>query len=168
MIWWDCRCCTHKDVVMPFLWCSLTYVPFFVFFPPFFASFQHIISLSSTHLFLFLCLSFFTFFLLCHWPPSFWPGRASLLVSWLPCPSGQPWRRPTGPLPCLTPACSSTNRPWPTCSFSNRPLSSHQVWLPSDCPADARIGLTWLWLGLGRVVDVLDRFDHLLGNLQQY
>lgn len=58
-----------------------------------------------------------------------WLGRASPPASWPPCPSGQPWTRPMGPLPCLTAACSSTNRPWPACSFSSRLLSSHQVWL---------------------------------------
>lgn len=96
----------------------------FLFFVFFFASFpKHPLSFSS-----FVCppllplLLFPIFF-------SGWLGRASPPASWPPCPSGQPWRRPMGPLPCLTPACSSTNRPWPACSFSSRLLSSHQVWL---------------------------------------
>lgn len=97
---------------------------FFFFFFRFFLLSQHIPSI-----FPFLC------------PSSGWPGRASPPVSWPPCPSGQPWRRPTGPLPCLTAACSSTSRPWPACSFSSRLLSSHQVWLRQraarGCPAQS-------------------------------
>lgn len=132
MIWWYC-CCTHKDVVMLFLWCPLTYVSFlfsFPFFPTHPLSLS--ISLFTTHLFLSFFIFFFTFCLTDL--PHVWLGRASPLMSWLPCPSGQPWRRPTGPLPCLTPACSSTNRPWPACSFSSRLLSSHQVWLTKQPP----------------------------------
>lgn len=102
-----------------------TFVFVFVFFIFFFCLFP-----KTPSLFLFLCLSSYSsssslfplFF-------SGWLGRASPPASWPPCPSGQPWRRPMGPLPCLTPACSSTNRPWPACSFSSRLLSSHQVWL---------------------------------------
>lgn len=67
-------------------------------------------------------------------PFFFWLGRALPPASWPPCPSGQPWRKLTGPLPCLTPACSSTNRPWPTCSFNSRLRSSHQVWLAMRPP----------------------------------
>lgn len=119
MIWWYC-CCTHKDFVMVSLWCPLTYLPFLF---SVFASLQHTLSLIYTHPSLALSLSSCP-----HWPPS-WLDRASPLVSWLPCLSGQPWTRPTGPLPCLTLACSSTNKLWPACSFSSRLLSFHQVWL---------------------------------------
>lgn len=80
------------------------------------------------------CFCFFLFFPLSQHSlssssssSSGWLGRASPPASWPPCPSGQPWRRPMGPLPCLTVACSSTSRPWPACSFNSRLLSSHQV-----------------------------------------
>lgn len=79
----------------------------------------------TSSVFLFFCLSSSSLLLI--FPG--WLGRASPPVSWPLCPSGQPWRRPMGPLPCLTAACSSTNRPWPACSFSSRLLSYHQVWL---------------------------------------
>lgn len=122
---------------MLFIWCPLTYVPFFVFFLPLSNTPSLSLSFPRTSLSLstsVLCFLFLFFFTLSHWPPSVWLGRASPLMSWLPCPSGQPWRRPMGPLPCLTPACSSTNRPWPACSFSSRLLSSHQVWPPKQPP----------------------------------
>lgn len=96
---------------------------FFVFFLPLS---QNILCLS---LLLSVLLLFYLFLFLFSLFSSHWLGRASPPVSWRPCPSGQPWRRPMGPLPCLTAACSSTNRPWPACSFSSRLLSSHQVWL---------------------------------------
>lgn len=120
-------------------------------------------SLSLFHalLSLFLSLFLYYYYFISLRPPSIWLGRASPLMSWLPCPSGQPWRRPTGPLPCLTPACSSTNRPWPACSFSSRLLSSHQVWLPKQPPLELwpprgcldQSNLAPAWLGLGKVVD---------------
>lgn len=72
MIWWYC-CCTHKDVVMLFLWCPLTYVSFlfsFPFFPTHPLSLS--ISLFTTHLF----LSFFIFFyFLSDWSPSRLAGQ---------------------------------------------------------------------------------------------
>lgn len=113
----------------PLLGCSLTYVPFFVFF--FFLHLSNTpLSLYSTHFSpcLSVCLRLLSSISHPQTPPSVWMGRASPLVSWLPSQSGQPWRRPTGPLLCLTPACSSTSRPWPACSFSSRLLFSHQVW----------------------------------------
>lgn len=133
--------------------CSLTYVPFFVSFPVFFCLFfpkTSSLSFSSFCLSSSSFLPFFSFFSFSHWL-----GRASPPVSWPPCPSGQPWRRPMGPLPCLTPACSSTNRPWPACSFSSRLLSSHQVWLRERPPRGCldQSNLAPAWLGLGKMVD---------------
>lgn len=154
MIWWDCCCCYTQGCCDAVYTMISNVCTFFVFFPVFCLFPKH--PLSFFHAPLFLPMSvFFIYFFLSHWPSLFWLGRASPLISWLPCPSGQPWRKPMGPLPCLTPACSSTNRPWPACSFSSRLLSSHQVWLRKQPPRGCldQSNLAPAWLGLGKVVD---------------
>lgn len=63
-------------------------------------------------------------------------------------------KKPMVPHTCSTLACSSTNRPWPTCSFSSRLLSCRQVWLhpPTPTPPQLLTPCTTIEVALDRAM----------------